>query len=101
MFGWPIRCTVATVHTTPHRNGLIVTKGATASDSITVSNGTRVAASVVGDIIGAMCDQFGVELGPGKLRDVSHLPDGKFNLFSVSRLQNEGWCCMVTKIVFG
>ena len=22
---------------------------------------------------------------------MSHLPDGKFNLFSVSRLQNEGW----------
>ena len=83
--------TAATVHTTPHRNGLIVTKSATASDSITVGNGTRVAASVVGDIHGVMCDQFGVELEPGKLCDVSHLPDGKFNLFSVSRLQNEGW----------
>ena len=38
-----------------------------------------------------MCDQYGVEIRPGKLREVSHLPDGKFNLFSVSRLQNEGW----------
>ena len=81
----------ATVHTTPHRIGLIATKGATAGDSITVGNGTRIAASVVGDISGIMCDQYGVEIGPGKLHEVSHLPDGKFNLFSVLRLQNEGW----------
>ena len=32
--------TAATVHTTPHRIGLIATKGATAGDSITVGNGT-------------------------------------------------------------
>ena len=83
--------TVATVHTTPYQTGLIVTKGATAGDSITVGNGTRDAASVVGDISGVMCDQYGVEVGPGKLQEVLHLPDGKFNLFSVSKLQNEGW----------
>ena len=82
--------TAATVHTTPYQAGLIVTKRATAGDSITVGNGTRVAASVVGDISGVMCDQYGVEVGPGKLRKVLHLPDGKFNLFSVSKLQNEG-----------
>ena len=45
----------------------------------------------VGDISGVMCDQYGVEVGPGKLQEVLHLPDGKFNLFSVSKLQNEGW----------
>ena len=38
-----------------------------------------------------MCNQYGVEVGPGKLREVLHLPDGKFDLFSVSKLQNEGW----------
>ena len=32
-----------TVHTTPHPIGLIATKGATAGDSITVGNGTRIA----------------------------------------------------------
>ena len=80
-----------TVHTTPHRIGLIATKGATAGDSITVENETRIAASVFGDISGIMCDQSLVEIGPGKLCEVSHLPDGKFNLFSVSSLQNKGW----------
>ena len=83
--------TAATVHTTPYCIGLIATKGATAGDSITVGNGTRVAASVIGDISGIMCDQYGVEIGPSKLCEVSHLPDGKFNLFSVLHLQNEGW----------
>ena len=53
--------TVATVHTTPHLIGLIATKGDTAGVSITVGNGTRVAASVIGDISGIMCDQYSVQ----------------------------------------
>ena len=31
------------------------------------------------------------KIGPGKLCEVSHLPDSKFNLFSVLRLQNKSW----------
>ena len=89
MSGWLIRRRLSTrLHICI---GLSATKGATAGDSITVGNGTRVAASVVGDILGIMCDQYGVKIGPSKLREVSHLPDGKFNLISVLRLQNEGW----------
>ena len=59
--------TVVTVHTTPYWTGLIVTKEATAGDSITVGNETHFSASAVGDISEVMCDQYGVEVGPGKL----------------------------------
>lgn len=83
--------TVATVHTTLHRILLIGMKWAMAGDLITVVNGTHIAASVVGNISGMMCDQYGVEIGPGKLHGVSQLPDGKFNLFGVLLLQNKGW----------
>ena len=90
--------TAATVHTTSYGSGLIVTKGATAGESITVGNGTLVAVSAVDDISGVICDQYGVEAGPGKLREVSHLPE----ICSVCRnCRMKGGYCMVIKTKFG
>lgn len=41
-------------------------------------------ALVRSDIASIMCDQFKVEIGPGKLWEVLHLSEGKFNMFSIS-----------------
>jgi hypothetical protein len=38
-----------------------------------------------------MCDKCGNELHEATLQDVTHLPDGKFNLFSLSKLLKQGW----------
>ncbi len=36
-------------------------------------------------------DKDGAQLGEVIITDVSHLPEGNFNLFSVTRLQKKGW----------
>jgi hypothetical protein len=36
-------------------------------------------------------DKDGVQVGEVIVTDVSHLPEGNFNLFSVTRLQKKGW----------
>ena len=35
--------------------------------------------------------KFGKELCVSRMRDISHLPNTKFNLFSISKLQNNRW----------
>ncbi len=36
-------------------------------------------------------DKDGAQVGEVIITDVSHLPEGNFNLFSVTRLQKKGW----------
>ncbi len=36
-------------------------------------------------------DKDGAQVGEVLITDVSHLPEGHFNLFSVTRLQKKGW----------
>jgi hypothetical protein len=36
-------------------------------------------------------DKDGYQVGEVIITDVSHLPEGKFNLFSLTRLQKKGW----------
>ncbi len=36
-------------------------------------------------------DKDGAQMGEVIITDVSHLPEGNFNLFSVTRLQKKGW----------
>ena len=83
--------TAATVHMTPHREGLTNVRKATVSDAITMGNGTAENALEIGDIIGTICDKHGNELGTGKLTDVTVLPTGKYNLFSVTQMLKKGW----------
>jgi hypothetical protein len=37
------------------------------------------------------CDKHGNELGVSELTDMTYLPNGKFNLFSLSKMQMNGW----------
>ena len=83
--------TGATVHSTPHKKGMVNMKNATGQDSVTMGNGVNVSASTIAEIPGTCCDKYGVELSTGRLKDVTHLPGAKFNLFSISKMQNEGW----------
>jgi hypothetical protein len=83
--------TAATVHTTPYATGMHTVKQATKEDSITVGDGTHVRATRVANVTGTRCDMYGNELGVSELRDVTHLPNGKFNLFSLSKMQMNGW----------
>jgi hypothetical protein len=55
---------------------------------------------IVGDSVLPKCeldipcvyfDKDGAQVGEVIITDVSHLPEGKFNLFSVKRMQKKGW----------
>jgi hypothetical protein len=46
---------------------------------------------VIGNISGRVCDKNGNVLNDAKITDVTHLPEAKYNLFSITKLQNEGW----------
>ena len=83
--------TAATVHMTPYRNGISNVRKATGADSITMGNGNQEKAAEVADIVGTMCDKFGNEIGTAKLSDVTILPTGKYNLFSVTQMMKRGW----------
>ena len=83
--------TAATVHTTPHSHG--DKRKATREDSIMVGNGESESTSMIADIPGAsMCDKYRNKLNKGTLKNVTLLPAGKFNLFSLSKmLKLVGW----------
>jgi hypothetical protein len=79
------------VHMTPHRNGMNNVKKAKGNDAITMGNGKSEDATVIGNIDGKLCDKNGNTLNDAKISDVTHLPKGKYNLFSITKLQNDGW----------
>ena len=57
--------TGATVHSTPHRKGMVNTKKATGQDLVTMGNGVNVLASTISEISQTCCDKYGVELSTG------------------------------------
>ena len=78
--------TVATVHLTPHSEGLKDTKAASFSDSVTMGNGTNVRVKMIMQLPGMICDKHGNELKTVVLNEMTHLPQAKYNLFSLSRM---------------
>ena len=84
--------TGATTHSTPHQQGMSACRKGNEKDSITVGNGKSVEASKVGNLKGDLCNKSGeVVQRKVMLRDVTHVPGAKFNLFSITRMQNMGW----------
>ncbi len=64
------------------------------------SNATRLTHGILGDSVLPKCeldipcvhfDKDGAQVGEVITTDVSHLPEGNFILFSVTRLQKKGW----------
>jgi hypothetical protein len=83
--------TGASKRTTPHQSGMHDVKKAKHVDDITMSNGRSEDAAVIGNINGRLCDKNGNVLNDAKISNVTHLPKGKYNLFSITKLQNDGW----------
>ena len=84
--------TAATVHSMLHSNGLQNPKEATTSDKVPMGNGTDVGVKTITQLPGTICNKHGNELKYAVLNDVTHLPEAKYNLFSLSRMtRHEGW----------
>jgi hypothetical protein len=81
----------ATVHTTLHKQRFHTLTTATEADSITMGNDIAEKVSLVGKITGTMCNKNGIKLSMATLTDVVHLPTGRFNLFSLTKLTQDGW----------
>jgi hypothetical protein len=63
-------------------------------------NATGLTPGIVGHSVLPKCkldipcvqfDKDGAQVGEMIITDVSHLPEGNFNLFSVTRFQKKGW----------
>ena len=81
----------ATTHATPTNTGMTNLRKAGVKDSIKIASGTHEGAAQIGDLPCVVCNQFGQELQEVVLKDVTHSPSLKFNLFSTTKLQREGW----------
>lgn len=83
--------TGSTVHSTRFKSGMKNAKRGTDEDAITMGNGSKEGAAMIGDLPGTMCNKEGNALGDATLKDVAYLPTSRFNLFSITKLQREGW----------
>ena len=62
------------------------------SDTVTMDNGTDIGAKMITQLPGTVCDMHGNKLKTVVLNDVTHLPQAKYNLFSLSKMvRHEGW----------
>ena len=83
--------TAATVHSTPCTIGLKNVRQATQCEAITMGNGAKEQASMVGDLPGMLCDKHGNQIGRGVLQQVKIIQNGQFNLFLISKMMKQGW----------
>jgi hypothetical protein len=81
----------ATTHATASLKGMRNLQMGEKGDCIEMASGAKEAAIQVGDLPGILCDQHGHALQNVVLHDVTYAPSFKFNLFSTSKLQREGW----------
>jgi hypothetical protein len=61
------------------------------SDAVTMGNGQSESALQIGDIPGQLCDKYGTIKNPARITDVLHMPTAQYNLFSIMKLQQNGW----------
>jgi hypothetical protein len=81
--------TAATVHMSPHEEGMINIKKT--RGGITVGNGEVMVAKKTGDIPCEICDKYGKTLTTGLITDVSLTKNSPFNLFSLTKMMRQGW----------
>jgi hypothetical protein len=81
-------------HMTPHRSGMHNVKKAKHVDAITMGNGKSEDAAVIGSIDGRLCNKHGNVLNGATISDVTHLPKGKYNLFSITKLHLKRHLCV-------
>jgi hypothetical protein len=83
--------TAASVHMTAHQQGLIDIHTATNDATIMMGNGNSDSATVIETLPGTVCDQYENELNKVAIENVSYLPKGTFNLFSLTQMILKGW----------
>jgi hypothetical protein len=81
--------TAATVHMTPHEEGIVNMKNT--GGGITVGNGEVMVAKKAGDIPCELCDRHGNMVHSGRITDVALIKSCPLNLFSVTKMMKEGW----------
>ena len=81
----------STTHATPDLTGMRNLRAARPSEFIEMGNGKQESAAQIGELPCVVCNQHGQEMIEVVLRDVTYSPSLKFNLFSTSKLQREGW----------
>jgi hypothetical protein len=81
--------TADTAHMTAHDNGLINKRE---SDGMTTwGNGETNKTKIIGDLPVTICDKTGNKLSHATLMDVSFIPDSVCNLFSLTKMTENGW----------
>ena len=83
--------TGATTHMTPFRVGMVDVKKQHDEKGITMGNNKTEKVVEVGNLPGVLHDKNGNALNRVKMQDVSVVPSGGFNLFSITKMQMSGW----------
>ena len=78
----------ASMHTTPYKLGMAGLT--TVVSEIDVATGPVAKQVQVGHIIGHVVQQDGITSPPIKLKNVTHLPTGRHNLWSISKMLQDG-----------
>jgi hypothetical protein len=61
------------------------------AETIAIVNGDIEATEEIGTLSGTIYDQFGNESNKMVIEEVSYLPNGTFNLFSLTQMTSKGW----------
>jgi len=83
--------TGASVDSTGHKMGVQNVRIPSKGDGVTQGNGIKSGVEMIADIKGTVCNKEGLPLQVVKMSDVKIVPDNKFNLFSVTKRQKNGW----------
>ena len=83
--------TGATKHITPYTQGMKNIKQDKSGTGITMGNDTVAKGTHTGDLPGIRCDHQGNQLDNVVLTNVSVVPSSAFNLFSITKMQLQGW----------
>lgn len=89
--------TGSTCHATRSDVGMTNRRNAAERDAITMGNGAKEKMAFTGELPGIICNKQGQEIAAAIMQDVAYLPSIKFNLFSCSKLQQDGWTMIGTK----
>ena len=83
--------TGATKHIPPHIQGMKNMKQDRSGTGITMGNDTVAKGTHTSDLPGIQCDHQGNQLDNIVLTNVSVVPSSAFNLFSITKMQLQGW----------
>jgi hypothetical protein len=82
--------TGATVHSTANNQLAMNWSKGTSDTAVVMGNGSREYATKYGDVEGLSVDNKGNKQGRIKLSEVLYLPNGKYNLLSVTKVMKSG-----------